>query len=152
MTSSDTATSTASQSLASLAELQDEIIALKRDYDSMKKELEERGRLLEERKSKLLAILVENKLSSFKTANGQIVVNRRFAVQTPKGEDLDLFLGHLEATRPDDYKALRGVNYQTLNAWYSQEFEAAKERGDFDFKIPGLGEPTANEYLTIRGK
>jgi hypothetical protein len=42
------------------------------------------------------------------------------------------------------------VNSQTLNSFAKKELEAAKETGDIDFKIPGLGEPTLTEMIALR--
>jgi hypothetical protein len=44
-----------------------------------------------------------------------------------------------------------GTSRKGDDRWYMAELEAAKERGEFDVKIPGLGEPSVSEYLTIRG-
>lgn len=138
------------QTLASLSALQDEIINEADEVARLKKEAESASAALEAKKRKLLEMMNEAKLTSFRTARGQIVLNRTFAVKVPRGDDLDAFLGFLEKERPNDYMALRTVNYATLNSWYRIELEAAKERGDFDFSFPGIGESTASEHLSIR--
>lgn len=133
--------------IGDLSKLQDQILQRQAEHDAKKKELEELGALLEADKRKMIEFMTEANLTNFKTPRGQIVLNRKFTVPTPKGDDLDTFLGSLA---PDVAKTLRTVNYQTLNSWYKTEMENAKERGDFDWRPPGLQEPTVQEYLSVR--
>lgn len=130
-----------------LKTLQDEIIEEQGEYDSLKKNLENAAAILEEKKRRLIFAMNEAGLTSFKTAKGSIVLNRRFAVTTPKGDDLATFIDGLdEGTR----RALLSVNYQVLNGWYKEEFEKAKERGDFDWCPVGLKPPSVSEYLSVK--
>lgn len=39
------------------------------------------------------------------------------------------------------------VNYQSLNSYYKQELEALPEEDRSGFKLPGIPEPTAQQYL-----
>lgn len=133
--------------IGDLSRLQDSILQRQADYDQKKRELEELGGLLEADKRKMIEFMTEANLTNFKTPRGQIVLNRKFTVPTPKGDDLDIFLGSLA---PEVARTLRTVNYQTLNSWYKTEMENAKERGDFDWRPPGLQEPTVQEYLSVR--
>lgn len=137
-------------SLSQLSLLQEEIIKAQSSYDSTKKILEGLGAALEKQKRQMLEYMNEAKLTNFKTSSGTMILNRRFAVTVPKGPDLEAFLSYLQDQKPDSYRALRTVNYQTLNGWYKEELDAAVERGELDFQIPGLHEPTVNEYLSVR--
>lgn len=101
--------------------------------------------------NKILGVLEDHELTSFKTKHGTVIRNRRFSVQTPKTmEQKKDFFQWLHGKGEEVYWSYATINSQSLNGLYKQELEIAKEKGDFDFKIPGLGEPTAHEYLTRR--
>jgi hypothetical protein len=130
-----------------LSKLQDEILDLQVKYDTVKQGLEEVGADLDGKKRQMIEMMATAHLTNFKTPRGQIILNRKFTVPTPKGDDLHAFLGSL----PDEVRrGLITVNYQTLNGWYKAEMDAAKERGDFDWKPAGLQEPTFAEYLSVK--
>lgn len=130
-----------------LSRVQDEILGMQELYDKEKKALEIIAAELETKKRQMVEMMASAHLTNFKTPRGQIVLNRRFTVPTPKGEDLHAFLDSLQ---PDVRKGLVTINYQTLNGWYKAEMEAAKSRGDFDWKPVGLPEPTFSEYLSVK--
>lgn len=44
------------------------------------------------------------------------------------------------------------VNSRTLNKLYKDQAELAAKEGNFDFKIPGVGEPTSFTTLELRRK
>lgn len=137
-------------SITDLSRLQDEILGLEDKHDRLKKELDALNADLGGKKAQMIEYMNAAKLTNFKTPRGQIILNRKFAVTVPKGEDLDNFFTFLEASAPDHYRALRTVNYQTLNSWYMAELDMAKMRGEFGWCPPGLKEPKVGEYLSIR--
>ena len=138
-----------SEELKALAKLQEQIIEEHRALKVLELGLNTRKTELEGKKKKLLALMEEAEVNSYRTASGQVVRKKLFSVKTPKGEDLQTFFGYLREHRPDDYLALATVNSQSLNSWYKQELEAVKEKGGMDVEIPGLGEPTITEQISI---
>ncbi len=71
----------------------------------------------------------------------------QYKVTTPKDlEQKKQMLMYLKQKGPEVYLSMVGVNYQTLNAFYNQEAEAAKEKGEV-FQMPGVEAPTAEEHL-----
>lgn len=83
---------------------------------------------------------------------GTAFIASRLSFQTPKEiEQKDAFFKWIAETHGDDVlKGMVTVNSQTLNGFCKREFEAALERGDADFKIPGINEPTAQETVNFR--
>lgn len=83
---------------------------------------------------------------------GTAFIASRLSFQTPKEiEQKDAFFNWIASTFGDDtLKGMVTVNSQTLNAFCKREFEAALERGEADFKIPGINEPTAQETVNFR--
>jgi hypothetical protein len=82
---------------------------------------------------------------------GTVSVVNRFSYKVPKTpEAREKFFNYLK--EKGDYDALISVNSQTLNAYCKTELEAAVERGDSDFTVPGLDEPTLFQRAQIRKK
>lgn len=82
---------------------------------------------------------------------GTASLRRTFKVTVPKYMDdkRKLFEYIAEAYGEDVLDEYRSINYQTLNAFYNQEVEAAKAMGE-DVNIPGLDEPIEDVGLSFR--
>lgn len=106
---------------------------------------------LEKLTAEILETLEASELDGFDAKSGRVSVKNYFGVRTPKTEaqKKELFRYLQEK---GIYWELVGVNSQSLNSFYNSEMEEATERGDLDFKIPGLEEPTLSKDLTFRRK
>lgn len=99
--------------------------------------------------NKLVAALNENKLDKgFKTEFGDFSIRHDMSVPTPKGDEKLKFFEHLREI--GQFDAMISVNSRTLNAWFKQEDEAAKAKGEPYAIIPGLEMPKAREVLVMR--
>ncbi len=128
--------------------LDDEIEALERDTMKPKRAA------LKELEGKILQTLADHDMSSFKSSRGTVVRAVRYTVPTPKTiEDKVAFFDWLNKEKGREvYWTYASVNSQSLNSFYKAEMEAAKEAGNFNFKIPGLAEPEATPILSRRSK
>lgn len=128
-------------------ELKSEITAL----DDQKKEL---GLALKDLDMKILDELERMGVNSFKSRHGTISRVNRTSVKTPKThEDKQAFFNWLMSTKGDTvYWQYASVNSQALNSFYKAEYEVAKEEGNFDFEIPGIGEPELTPIISRRKK
>lgn len=83
---------------------------------------------------------------------GTVYTITNYRVSTPK--DLDskrAFADWISSKYGNDVRdEMLGVNYQTLNSFVKKEFDAAEERGDVAFKIPGLDDPEMIESVGFR--
>lgn len=80
---------------------------------------------------------------------GKIHTVDRFTVPVPKNmDDKKAFFKHL--TERGIFFEMASVNSQTLNSFYKSEMEAAIARGDSDFKLPGIAEPSHIRTLSVR--
>lgn len=71
------------------------------------------------------------------------------SVTTPKtAEDKKLLFEFLESK--GIFLDIASVNSQTLNSLYKSLAAEAADEGNFDFKIPGVGEPTTYTTLKLR--
>lgn len=90
-------------------------------------------------------------LSNFKGNAGDVTLVEKSSVRVPKDpESKQAFFEYLR--KRDMFDALATVNSQTLNSWYREEESLALERGEFDFKVPGIGEPSVYTELRLRRK
>lgn len=104
---------------------------------------------LETAETKMIELLTGAGLTKFDSAFGKVVISHRLSVKTPKTpEDREAFYNRLK--EQGLYEAMISVNSQTLNSYYKEEFEKAKERGDDDFEIPGIREVTMNPILSFK--
>ncbi len=83
------------------------------------------------------------------SAMGTISRTSRTSVKIPQTpEDKEkLFAWIKEQWGDEGFYAHVSVNSQTLNALYNREYEKAREDGNMDFSIPGVGEPVISYGL-----
>lgn len=98
---------------------------------------------------KILDVMAKTNQTSFKTEFGQVVRNKRFSVKHPKDPDSrKAFFQYLQDKGV--FENMVSVNSQTLTSWYNLEMQAAAEKGNVDFSVPGIEPPTYAEYLTMK--
>lgn len=101
--------------------------------------------------AEIMALLTESKKTSWQTPIGNFILSNRFTVPTPKDpEQKQAFFSYLK--QKGIFEDLVSVHSQTLNAWYRQELDAALDKGDVNFKVPGLEDPKYVQTLSIRKK
>lgn len=127
--------------------LDDEIATIKRET------LAPKQARLDELEGKILQTLTDHEMTSYRSSHGLVVKSLRYSVRVPKDAEAKAALfGWLKDKGEEVYYQYVTVNSQSLNALYKAEMEAAKEAGDFDFKLPGVGDPEATPTLSRRKK
>lgn len=137
--------------LKEMDELCDKLADVRDEKGKLNARLKELSEVEDSCESKILAFLEEAELDSFDGTRGKISITNRFSVQVPKSIDDKKALGKFLQDRKIFWE-LMSVNSMTLNSYYKQELEIAKSQGDFDFKIPGVGEPKVTKTLAFRKK
>lgn len=100
---------------------------------------------------KILSHLQANEKDNYQSSQGTVYVNKAFTVSQPQDPDKKkAFFDYLK--NRGVFEDLASINYQTLNSFYKQEMEAARESGEIDFQVPGIGEPKYVETLRMRKK
>ena len=128
--------------MALVAELRDQ----EASASNVKKAISEQ---LETEEAKMLDMLEKNKLQQFRTELGLISLGYFTSVRTPKTpEDKQAFYAWLKSKGM--FEETISVHSATLNSLYKSEMEAAKQRGDDDFRIPGINEETITPRLSFR--
>lgn len=108
---------------------------------------------LDELEARILAQLEAEEMSSYKSKHGTVVRSRKYSVRVPQSaEDKEALFSWLRTKGDAFYYKNVSVNSQSLNSIYSTEMEIAKDEGNFDFAIPGVGLPEVRVTLSMRSK
>lgn len=103
---------------------------------------------LEANENEMLRLLQENDLPNFRSAFGLASISFRTSVKTPKtSAQKEAFYEFLKTLGV--YEQMITVNSATLNSFYKEQLELARERGDDDFTVPGLDEVTISPILSF---
>ncbi len=131
-----------------------EAYKLDTELDDIKRDqVSPRQKKLEEVEGKILEYLAILEKTSYKSDFGTVVRQNRYSVLTPKTvEQKKAFFLWLKEKGEDVYWQYTSVNSNSLNALYKEELEIAKENGDLQFSLPGIGEPTVMTSLAKRKK
>ena len=136
-------------SVASLEALAKQIADQRLVCDQAQMVRKEADKKLDELEFKMIETLNALGKDAYLSEVGRFGISHRTSIRLPVGEDREKFFNYLKET--GQFDKLIGINSNTLNAWYKTEFERAKEEGRVDsFSIPGLGEPSLTEILSLR--
>lgn len=117
------------------------------------KELEAKLKVLSEKKrglaDKIIYVLQKHDKTNYQIGGKKLIVSQRATVPTPKTEEEKRALFDWLKEK-GVYWQYASVNSQALNALYKAERDAAVERQDLDFKIPGVGDEQIAWTLSIR--
>lgn len=77
---------------------------------------------------------------------------KKFSVKVPKDLELkERLFDYIKETKGDTVLLdLQSINSNTLNAFWKAEHEAAVDKGDLDWNLPGVSEPEVYYQLGIR--
>lgn len=124
---------------------------LRQTYNEAKLQATAINSQVEELELQILADLENMGKTSYQSESGTVSAVLRSTVKTPKDlESKRLLFGYL--MEKGIFEELVSVNSATLNSFFKTENEAAIERGDLMFKIPGLDNPTNSFTLSFRKK
>lgn len=135
---------------------QGELATLTKEAAELKSELEHAETLVSKIKERynavtntILQTLELMDLDSIKAHGFLFYKHNNTSVTTPKTvEDKKLLFDFLE--KRGIFMEIASVNSQTLNALYKSLAAEAADEGNFDFKLPGVGEPTTYTTLKLR--
>lgn len=120
--------------------------ASKKQLEDQASEIEKSIRTLQ---GKVIAHLKECNLTTFKGTHGTVTPYERTSYKLPESdEDAEKLRVWLEQ------KGLRRMlkpNSISFNSLAAKEYEAAKEKGDPFFEIPGVGQPLVTVILSLTG-
>jgi predicted nuclease with TOPRIM domain len=135
--------------LKEFEELIESAYTLKREKDELEAKAEEVGARLSGIQNQLITYMEEFDKTSYKSKHGLIVRAEKMSVKVPKDPSAkEAFFNYLaEKGIKDD---ILTVNSKTLNSFYNAEMEAARERGETDFSMPGVDPPSVYTVLQMR--
>ena len=138
-----------SLTIAEMDALVKELAEARKQADAAKRTHSELYAVVEGIKAKVLGELEATGMDSFRGNSGTVSRVVKFEVKFPRGDDdkKEAFRQYLTSKGVFDQKW--EMNYQSLNAWYTQEIDAATQEGVEDFEVPGL-EPSSRVTLSFR--
>ena len=114
------------------------------ELDQAKKEAQKE---LDKMQGEILEHLKQSELKNFDFGAGKVIMATRMSVKV-----LDKYKLAEHLKKQERFDDMFTFNYQTINSYYKEQLEVAKENMDLDFAIDGLSEPQAYEYLQVRSK
>lgn len=142
--------------MITVKEIKDAVFALRSVDLEIDKLSEQLKKLNEEKsglKSKLTLMLKECGEKNFTCELGTITKVTDYSVSMPQGEAKQKLFDFLRERGV--FESLATVNYQTLNAYYKEQWELAKKEDPMaalNFSLPGIGEPKSFETIKFRKK
>jgi hypothetical protein len=133
--------------------LVDKLSYAQETYDMASRAKTEAHEQLQGIKFQILEALQKSGKTKYHVDNlGTVYTIHKYTVQTPKDvEAKRRFSSWVEAKYGSDVKdSMLGINHNTLNSFVKKEIEAATERGDVAFKIPGIEDPQIIESIGFR--
>lgn len=124
---------------------------LRLQKDTVKNELEGIQSRIDEVERQLIETLDAAGMERFDGDDCTVYLQEKSSVKVPKDPDSKReFLYYLKHRGDDLFESMVTVNAQTLNAWYREQEQLAAEMGELEFNVPGLGEPSRYQQLSVR--
>lgn len=114
------------------------------EVEKLKKEMNNTGQWLQE-------FMEQHNKTSYKSCYGNLIMTTRFSVSMPKEpEKREALFNYLK--EKGIYENLITINHQSLNSFYKEEMESHLNKGELDFTLPGVSEPSAHRTISLRRK
>lgn len=127
-----------------------ELFKRKQEHQQISEEEKKASKHFEELKMRVLTYMEEHeKEKEHVKGFGLVYTIDRFTVPTPKTIEDKKALGK-NLQKRGIFWEMFSVNSQTLNSFYKTEMEAAIARGEKDFSLPGIAEPTYVKNIGLR--
>lgn len=138
-------------SISELTKLIENLTTLRAKYDVMKAELSNCASDVKQVEDKILTILVDSTLPTFKCEFGSVSIRNTKTFKQPESlEEKQKLFEYLREKNVFD--EMVSVNSRSLSSWASREVEAAEAEGNFGWVPPGLSAPNEYKQLSLRKK
>lgn len=132
--------------LKSFQELCQKAWEQKKKLEEMSAQVTAEGKILEGLKSKVLAHMQANDLQKQHVSGfGTLSIKTRCSVKVPQGDDKLVFFDALK--KDGIFETMATIHSATLNSWYEERMQEALDRGEIEFKYPGIQTP--KDVMTI---
>ena len=135
-------------SLTEMNDLAAEIASLRSEEKQAADVKSEISKRLEEKEQRVMDLLLEHGLSSYKAPDGTMSLSQRFSAKLPQGEDRLAFFAYLKELGKFD--ELVGIASTTYTSYVKEQYELAQERGEGEPVIPGVTEVKLVPRLSFR--
>lgn len=118
------------------------------DHARAKKLASEYNSFLEEKKRIVLTALDELGKTSYKSDVGTVSKKTRWSWKVPKEETARKKYRDFLETR-GEFDSMWSIHSASMNSHCKALLEDAQTKGDIDFSIPGIEEPSASETISL---
>ena len=135
-------------------QLIDAMYSTKKETEVAKKAHSEAHAKYDELRRTVLKHLDSNEMDRFEGSNCKVTRVMKCSAKVPKDIEAKqkLFSWLKESYGADVLLSMTTINANTFSSFYNKEDEAAAARGDIDFEIPGVDEPTPYYDLRVTKK
>ena len=123
-----------------------EMFKQKAHCEVLKKEKAAQEKILTDMKSEIFELLQAQGLKNFDTGVGKVTCS-----STPYAKIVDKYELRRHLEEMGDFENVFTFNAATMNSYFKEKLENAKEAGDIDFEVPGMDISSARETLKITG-
>lgn len=135
--------------MSEVVALVDQFYELKEQKAALEKQKSEINARMDDIETKLLSHCEALEIDQIAGSKAKVSVVNRFSWRVPKTlAEKEALFKYLRERKI--FMEMVSVNSMTLNSFCKEEMESAKERGDFMFQVPGVGEPTCTQGLQVR--
>ena len=151
MTTNEWETPVSDTTIAGLQTLCNSLLLARESKDAVAQELKNVQEAIDELEIRILNVMKENAMPSFKGEFGTISIKNTKSITQPASmeEKLKLF-GYLR--EQGIFEEMVNVNSRTLSSWANKEIEAKEKEGVFGWVPPGLKPPETFASLAVRKK
>lgn len=135
-------------SLAEMNQLAVEIAQLRDAETAAAKAKSDISAELEAKENRVMELLIENNLNSYKAPEGTLSLSFRFSAKLPVGPAKEAFFAYLRSQGRFD--ELVSVSSATYTAFVKEAYELAREQGKDEPTIPGVTDVKTSPRLSFR--
>lgn len=138
----------AAPSLTEMNDLAEHIAELRDKKKDLEEHLSETSAKLEALQKRVIDVLMENGLTSYKAPAGTMSVTHHFSAKLPQGEEKAKCYEYLKSI--GRFEDMASIHSATFNSWVKEQYELAKERGEDEPKLPGVTDVSTLLRISFR--
>ena len=121
--------------LQEVNELAQELAGLRTVKEMQEATLSATNKKIEEINLRIIDVLTENQLKSYRAPAGLIVVKAKFTARLPQGPDREALFAYIKSIGRED---MFSIHSATFNSWVKEQYDLAIEQGKEEPSLPGV--------------
>lgn len=103
---------------------------------------------LEFAQKRVIDLMIENELTSYKAPAGVMSVTHHFTAKLPQGDEKVKCFDYLKSI--GRFEEMASIHSQTFNSWVKEQYDLAKERGEGEPTLPGVSDVKTMLRISFR--